>query len=69
MSVSDLASELALRRKWLTVEEAHAHTGCGRTEIYAALQSGELPGSQRSKRGRWRVHLDDLDKWMRGATG
>lgn len=62
-----MTPEMTLRRKWLTVDEVVTYTGRSRTEVYAALQCEELPGSQRAKRGRWRVHTDDVDTWMRGG--
>ena len=58
------APELA--RKWLSVEEAAFVTGVSSTELYEALRSHELPGSQRRKNTKWRIHVDDLDTWMRG---
>lgn len=54
-------------RVWLNVEEAAARTGVSRTELLNALQTGELRGTQRVPRGRWRLHVDDLDHWMRGG--
>lgn len=52
-------------REWLTVDEAKQRTGVAKTEIYLALRAGELVGSQRGSRKRWRIHIDDLDRWMR----
>ena len=54
-----------LERVWLTVDEASQRTGIGKTDIYEALRSRKLPGSQNGKGGSWRVHMDDLDQWMR----
>jgi excisionase family DNA binding protein len=50
---------------WLSTLEAVQYTGCSRTEVYEALQTGELVGSQKGKRGKWRIHVTDLDRWMR----
>lgn len=58
-------TESVLRRVWLTADEATQVTGVSRTEIYAALQSKELVGYQRTKNGKWRIHVDDSDRWMR----
>jgi len=58
----------AIRREWLTVAEAEAMTGIGRKELYEALQAGELPGNQRVRNGKWRVHVDDVRNWMRGQA-
>jgi excisionase family DNA binding protein len=58
----------SVEKVWFTVEEASVRTGVGRTEIYEALQVGELTGFQRhGKKSRWRIHVEDLDAWMRGA--
>lgn len=57
-----------LNRVWLTVEEASQVTGVSKTEIYEALRGRDMPGSQRGKNGKWRVHADDLDQWMRGPS-
>lgn len=54
------------KRVWLTVSEARQVTGVGANSLYAALQTGELKGTQRGRKGRWRIHCDDLDAWMRG---
>lgn len=55
-----------IQRVWLTVDEARQRTGVSKTELYEALQTRELVGTQRSKNAKWRIHIDDLDKWMRG---
>lgn len=54
-----------ITRMWLSVQESIQYTGCSKNEIYVALQSGELLGSQKGKGGKWRVHIHDLDVWMR----
>jgi excisionase family DNA binding protein len=60
-----VSSAEAIQRVWLTVDEARALSGVSRTELYIALQTNELPGTQRAKRGKWRIHRSDLDVWMR----
>lgn len=57
-----------IRRVWFTVTEAEQYTGVSRKELYTALQVGELRGRQRRRNAKWRVHLDDLDRWMRGES-
>lgn len=54
-----------IARVWLTVDEARQRTGVSKTELYEALQVGDLVGTQRGKHAKWRVHVDDLDRWMR----
>lgn len=61
-------SSAAPGRMWLSVVEAQRYTGVAKTTIYAALQTGDLLGSQRGKNGKWRIHVGDLDTWMRGAA-
>jgi excisionase family DNA binding protein len=51
---------------WLSPVEIGEMTGVSRTEIYLALQTGDLKGHQRIKGGAWRVHLDAVNAWMRG---
>lgn len=53
---------------WHTVKTAKAHTGVGTRAILDALRAGELKGSQRVANGKWRIHRDDLDAWMRGGS-
>jgi hypothetical protein len=51
---------------WLTPAQVQTITGYGRTEVYAALQCGELEGHQRGKGRLWRVHIDAANAWVRG---
>lgn len=52
---------------WLTVDEARAYARCGRQQMYRALHTGELVGTQRKRpQGTWRIHRDDLEAWLRG---
>lgn len=34
--------------------------------ILKALETGELHGAQRMKKGRWRIHRDCLSSWALG---
>ncbi len=56
-----------LDRVWLTPAQVQELTGFGRTEVYAALQTGELEGHQRGKGRLWRIHIDAVNAWMRGG--
>lgn len=51
---------------WLTVPEAAKRARRNRHTILDALACEELRGHRRGDRGRWRVHVDDLDAWVRG---
>lgn len=57
-----------LGRVWLTPADVQQMTGFSRTEVYGALQSGELVGHQRSKHKQWRIRREDVDAWVRGDT-
>ena len=51
---------------WLTVREATARARIGQRELLAALADGSLRGHQNKPGGRWRIHRDDVDAWLRG---
>lgn len=51
---------------WMTVPEVQEYARSGRREILEALNDGSLRGHQRKAGGRWRVHRDDVDSWLRG---
>lgn len=48
---------------FLTVAEAAEITHRHPESIYLALQSKELRGAQRTKRGRWLIRDVDLESW------
>lgn len=54
-----------LEQVWLTVDEASQVTTVCKRELYEALRSKTLSGSQNGKNGKWLIHADDLDTWMR----
>lgn len=51
---------------WLTLPQAVSYSKRGRTLITEALHRGELRGYQATPAGRWTIHRDDLDAWIRG---
>lgn len=53
---------------WLLAGDAATRARCGRREIIAALNDGSLRGYQRRAGGTWRIHVDDLDAWLRGQA-
>jgi excisionase family DNA binding protein len=55
-----------LEQVWLTPTQVQKLTKYGRTEVYAALQTGELEGHQRGKGRLWRIHRDAVTAWVRG---
>lgn len=56
------------RRIWHTVQSACEYTGYGERTILDSLRDGTLKGSQRTARGRWRIHVESLDAWMAGEA-
>ena len=55
-----------IKQVWFSPTEVQTMTRVSRTEIYLALQTGDLKGHQRTKGGTWRIHRDAVDAWMRG---
>lgn len=55
-------------RIWHDTKSAAEYTGYSVDTISDALRDGTLRGSQRKVNGRWRIHRDDLDVWLRGAS-
>lgn len=53
-------------RIWFNTAQAAEYSGYHPTTIRHVLQAGELVGTQRKDGGRWRIHRDDLDSWLRG---
>nr|WP_269320101.1 helix-turn-helix domain-containing protein [Rhodococcus sp. UNC23MFCrub1.1] len=55
----------------MTFAEACAYARVGQQSMYRALRTRELKATQGAvrpdtERGRWRIHRDDLDEWIRG---
>jgi excisionase family DNA binding protein len=48
------------------VNNAAEYAGCHYKTLLRALQSGECRGYQPRRRGRWHIHRDDVDRWVRG---
>jgi hypothetical protein len=53
---------------WLTVTEANTPARIAASDLHRALAAEEFRGYQRVKGGKWRIHVDDLDAWIRGET-
>ena len=51
---------------WMTVAQVVAYSITGERDVLAALADGSLRGYQRTAGGRWRIHRDDVDAWLRG---
>lgn len=53
-------------RIWHGTGTAAEYVGCHPNTVLKAAESGELHGTQRKARGRWRIHVDCLDAWAGG---
>lgn len=51
-------------RLWFNTAEAAAYTGLHPDTIRHALQTGELHGGQRRRKGRWSIRRECLDAWL-----
>jgi excisionase family DNA binding protein len=51
---------------WMVVAEVEAYARASKRDVIEALNDGSLRGSQRKAGGKWRVHRDDVDAWLRG---
>ncbi|WP_167166837.1 helix-turn-helix domain-containing protein [Saccharomonospora amisosensis] len=51
---------------WLTVDEAATRSRRHNKTVLRALRRGELRGHQARANGRWLIHVEDLDLWVRG---
>lgn len=58
---------------WMTVTQVATYTNRHPDTVYDALHEHEythgrrgLRGSQKSAHARWRIHVDDVDAWVRG---
>lgn len=53
---------------WFTTRQAGAYATYSPTTILRACESGELKGHQRRPGARWRIHREELDRWLRGEA-
>jgi hypothetical protein len=58
----------AIDSPWLTPAEAAEYAKRHPKNVSAALRNGVLPGTQAARKGRWVVHRDDLDVWVRAGA-
>lgn len=52
---------------WYTPRASQRYSRRSNNDIYGALSSGALRGVQVNQRGDWRIHVDDLDAWIRSG--
>lgn len=55
-------------RIWLNTAQAAEHSNSHADTVRKALEAGELHGSQKKTKGRWRIHVDCLDAWCAGES-
>jgi excisionase family DNA binding protein len=53
-------------RIWHSTAQAADRAGCHADTVRKAAEAGELHGTQRKTKGRWRIHRDCLDAWCAG---
>ena len=49
---------------WLSLEEAAAYIGSGRTPLYALARKGHIPANKVGK--KWAFERSQLDFWVKG---
>lgn len=54
------------QRIWMNTAQAADHAGVHIDTIRKAVEGGELHGTQRKVKGRWRIHITCLDAWCSG---
>ncbi|WP_243061198.1 helix-turn-helix domain-containing protein [Nocardioides sp. SR21] len=53
-------------RTWHSTSTAADYADCHPVTVLKACEAEELHGVQRKARGRWRIHVDCLDAWIKG---
>lgn len=55
--------------EWLTPKQVADRLGRHPDSVRRALEAGQLHGHQPKRRGRWQIHPDAIDAWIRGMDG
>lgn len=55
-------------RHWFSTAQAAEYAGVSTKTIRRALEAGRLKGGQDVPGGKWHIHRDDLDAWLRGES-
>ncbi|MGH3627488.1 MAG: helix-turn-helix domain-containing protein [Sciscionella sp.] len=66
MTVPDPQRPPSAATPWLTVAEAAIRARRVRQTVRRALEVGDLDGHQTRRGGRWQIHIDAVDAWVRG---
>lgn len=52
---------------WMTPLEAASYARTSPNMVTIACRDGSLPASQIKRGGKWRIHRDDLETWIRAG--
>ena len=55
-------------RAWMSTEQAAEYAGMHPETVRRACETGDLTAYQMRRGGRWRIHPDDVDTWIRRAA-
>lgn len=69
-ALSDLVSPAqapAPLKLGFTIPEAADASGCSEWDIRTAIRRGELHAKQAGQRGKYTIHRDHLDAWLKGV--
>jgi hypothetical protein len=53
---------------WMTVPEVIDYARSSRTEVQRRCVPARLRGHQVKPQGKYRIHRDDVDAWLRGVA-
>lgn len=53
---------------WRTPQEAADYARKSRDTVLDACRAQELRAYQSGRNGRWTIHVEDLDAWVRGEV-
>jgi excisionase family DNA binding protein len=59
------ATPVPVDSPWLTTREAADYSRFNVSHINRSLRAGDLLGYQATRTGKWKIHRDDLDAWIR----
>lgn len=68
-TTSTAVGAVAVPSPWLTVPEAATYARVGHRAIYDACRAGQLRARQTSTpNGKWLIHVDHLDAYLRAVA-
>lgn len=66
MTAAQRLEDVRAASPWMTPAEVAVYARRAVSEVKEALRTGALVGHQRVKGGRWTVHRDAVDAYVRG---